>query len=486
MLRQTAKNKLLAQMLVLMLLAPFAMAGVKFNIATYTAFPKYTVPSAVAVADFDRDGHMDFAVADAGDAGCVTILFGNGDGTFRTGPSYAIGGGSGPTAITTGDFNQDGITDLLLNNFADFAGETPQLRLLLGNPDGTFQAPLVITYSANTHPTAVVAADLNGDGKLDVVAANLDLGGNGDASFTVLLGNGDGTFGPPMETFSPAFPDNVAVGDLNQDGKPDLIVAANTETDIYLGNGDGTFQLSASYPGHEVFSVAVGDFNGDAKPDVAASVLNGVEVLLGNGDGTFAAPVQYTTGGGDGVLTLADVDGDGLLDIVGAAGNQLSVLLGNGDGTFGAALTRTKGVGSGLASIATGDFDQDGKIDLVTADQLSLDVAVYLNRTIAVPKATVFPTKLTFGAQKTGTTSPPLTATFTNSGDAPLNITSISVINPEFTLTDNCGAVLQEHKSCTLTVTFRPTHTGIRTGKITISDNAAGSPQKIALQGTGD
>ncbi len=471
--------------LALFLLAQNAMAGVKFDITKYTTFPQFTIPYAVAVADFDRDGYLDVAVADASDPGSVTILFGNGDGTFRTGPSYSLTGGSTLTAIAVGDFNGDGVTDIVANGLAQYPGETPQLQLLLGKPDGTFGSPVAIPSSANTHPGPLAVADLNRDGKLDLVVANLQLNGNGDASFTVLLGNGDGTFSAPMETLSPASPQSVAVGELNGDGRPDLVVSADSEIDIYSGSGDGSFQLISTYALLDAFASAIGDFNRDGKLDIAITQLTGVEVLLGNGDGTFASPVHYNTLLGTNGITVADVDGDGLPDIVATSTGSLNVLLGHGDGTFDAALTRTKGIGFGLASIAVGDFDQDGKIDLVTADYLSLDVSIYLNRTIAVPQATVFPTRLTFGTQKTGTTSPPLTATLTNTGDAPLNLTSFIVANPEFTLTDACGTVLPEHTTCTLSVTFRPTHTGLRTGKITITDNAAGSPQKIALQGTG-
>jgi hypothetical protein len=240
---------------------------------------------------------------------------------------------------------------------------------MLGNGDGTFQE--AVTYGTGTaSPRFVVVADVNGDGKPDLVVANrcIDGGCLIEAVVAVLLGNGDGTFQAAVAYNSGGlFADAVAVADVNGDGKPDLIVGnwcsdpnCDGSVGILLGNGNGTFQPVVTYPagGLYAFAVGVADVNADGKPDVlvitdvpmcsggSCSFPPAAAVLLGNGDGTFRAAVTYPVGGFDdppfsSMLAVADVNGDGKPDLIvessqccGSADGVVGVLPGKGDGTF--------------------------------------------------------------------------------------------------------------------------------------------------------
>ncbi len=328
-------------------------------------------PDSVAVGDFNGDGKPDLAVANYGD-GTVSVLLGNGDGTFQAAVSY--GAGSGPASVAVGDFNGDGKADLVVANSTDGT-----VSVLLGNGDGTFQA--AVNYGAGSGPASVAVGDFNGDGKADLVVGNCN-----DGVVSVLLGNGDGTFQAAVSYGTGSGPASVAVGDFNGDGKADLAVATYTDgtVSVLLGNGDGTFQAAVSYgTGSNPASVAVGDFNGDGKADLAvANYGDGtVSLLLGNGDGTFQAAVNYGTGSNPASVAVGDFNGDGEADLAVANYNDgtVSVLLGYGDGTFQAAVNY--GTGSNPASVAVGDFNGDGKPDLAVANGGNNSVSILLNTT---------------------------------------------------------------------------------------------------------
>jgi hypothetical protein len=348
-------------------------------------YPAGTKPYRLALGDFNGDGKPDIAVADEGNYranGAVTILLGNGNGTFLTGASYT----TGPTAvgIAVGDLNGDGKQDLV----ATAAGTAQQgtgnaVFILLGNGNGTFQAPSHFTYATGASPDGVAVADFNGDGKADLAIANYY--GN---SMSVLLGNGNGTFGSPTSyavgsSPFPLYTPNVTVADLNQDGKADLVVtdAGDGNAWVFLGNGNGTFQPGVNYAaGGGTQSVGVGDFNGDGKPDVATANIgaNSVTVLLGNGNGTFPALPQVVTGAEPSGVAAADFNGDGKLDMVTAnyASSTMSVLLGNGNGTFQPAVNTA--TAAGPQAIAVGDFNNDGKPDVATANYMGNSVSVLI------------------------------------------------------------------------------------------------------------
>ncbi len=331
------------------------------------------------VADFNGDGKADIAVAPFGNL--IAVSLGNGDGTFQT-PISTLGGVEGQfSTIVAGDFNGDGKVDVAVGNHA-----LGNLSVFLGNGDGTFGA--ATTYPVVVGPMAV--ADFNLDGIPDLVVADFS-----NEQMTILIGNGDGTFKNPVSYGAEGTPSAVTVGDVNGDGKPDLVTivpTADTEGSliaVLIGNGDGTFATARTYTlypvlGGEEFDSALllADFNGDGKLDlaVAADFADGVWVCLGNGDGTFSGPVQFNAAGPDegfGVgIAAVDVNGDGKLDLVAdfelhtflsnVQGNELQTYSGNGDGTFQLVGILAPTQTHLLNKLVPADFNGDGRVDLMT------------------------------------------------------------------------------------------------------------------------
>jgi hypothetical protein len=282
------------------------------------------------------------------------------DGSFTVLGNQSLGSGSNSAA--SGDFNRDGIPDLAVTNTW-----SNNVSILLGNGDGTFQAP--VYYDVASSPTSVAAGDFNGDGKLDIVVAN-----SGSDTVSVLLGNGDGTFGDATAYVVGNNPRSVAVGYINGDGKLDLAVA-NSGSDtvsVLLGNGDGTFGIAPAYSvGNNPYSVAIGDVNGDGKADLAVANCGSgtVTLLLGNGTGLFSWAADYVVGSNPYSVAFGDLNGDGKLDMATANGesNNISVLLGHGDGTFAAAVNYATG-GSYPNQVILTDINGDGRADAVVAN----------------------------------------------------------------------------------------------------------------------
>jgi sugar lactone lactonase YvrE len=274
-----------------------------------------------------------------------------------------------PNVVTAADFNGDGIPDLAVS--ASNEGQVT-LTILLGNGDGTFTATKT-SPTVGLYPDSIVVADFNGDGIADLALTSVD-----QDIVTILLGKGDGTFttSPNLDTVST--PQSVATGDFNQDGIADLAVVNANSVLIFPGNGDGTFKTAVvnPVPGIALVNVAVGDFNGDGISDLAVtnSLENGtVNILLGKGDGTFtAASVSPATGPSPDGIAVADLNGDGIADLAitdydGYDNNAVTVLLGNGDGTFKAPAYYA---GSGLSyrTIVVKDFNGDGIPDLALGE----------------------------------------------------------------------------------------------------------------------
>jgi hypothetical protein len=336
--------------------------------------------SSVAVADVNGDGKPDLVVGALsatapctdGPAFCpgiVSVLLGNGDGSFQIAIAYASGG-QGAVSVTVGDVNGDGKVDLVVAN-------RKGLGVLRGNGDGTFQPPATFSVGGG-NAIFLVLRDVNGDGKLDAIVAS-QAGANHKSAVQVLLGNGDGTFGSPVTYLTTGHDaSSVAVGDVDGDGKVDLLLAdtdanGNGTVEVLLGSGDGTFQAVVAHDAgvYGASSVSGGDVNGDGKLDliVASSCTtctNGVvAVLLGNGDGTFQPAVAYSSGGSaGGALAVGDLNGDGKADVVVANGTGVGVLLGNGNGSLQGGRDYGPGGGS-VDSTAAGDVNGDGKPDLI-------------------------------------------------------------------------------------------------------------------------
>jgi hypothetical protein len=288
-------------------------------------------------------------------------------------PRPSLPAGLLPSSVATGDFNGDGKLDWVIGNGGDNS-----LYVYLGNGDGTSQLPFIIPLAGKS-PTAVATADLNGDGRLDLVVTESDT-----KSVGILFGNGDGTFQPeielpqfPMATFS------VAVSDVNRDGHPDLIIgtiqtATTGELAVLLNDGKGNFgppiYSSSQFVSPSAMEISVGDVNNDGKPDVLVTGTEVTQIFLGNGDGSFIAGQVIYQGQGGSVpknpnnALLADVNGDGCLDAVAVdTFTEAVIFLGNCKGGFnntnaGALVYGMGDVGYGLA---VADLNGDGHPDLV-------------------------------------------------------------------------------------------------------------------------
>jgi hypothetical protein len=435
------------------------------------------LPGIATFGDLNGDGVLDAIAVGAGyEAGSAFVMLGDGKGGFKQGEQLNVDGGFLPAAI--GDFNGDGKLDLAMP--AQYGGVT----IFLGNGDGTFPENGVV-YSTK-YGGSLVAADVNGDGKLDLIDSGC-----------VLLGNGDGTFTQGSCTSSPF--SLITVGDFNGDGKLDLAgVYYNLDGNnsatlmIALGNGDGTFQLPIevadgflnidfALPG-----VGFGDFNGDGKLDLIAPALAGTPVFLqtlasvtpnaiafgSQGVGTKSAPQT---------VVLKNIDTSGLtisgITIVGADAQDFTQT-----NKCGTSLPpgRSCQIHVTFAPKRVADLTASVQVNYQGGPQL-----VSLTGTgVSAATASLTPSKLTFPLQLVGTTSGAQPATLKNTGSTTVTISNISATAP-FSETNNCPGSLTEGQSCDIQVSFAPTAKGSGSGQLSVTDNATGSPQTVALSGTG-
>ena len=256
-------------------------------------------------------------------------------------------------SFVSGDFDRDGFPDLV---FAYGYGiEIAGIGFMKGSGSGSFAAPVLY---ASQSSNSIVAADFNGDGLLDVATA-------GDL-LSVFLGNGDGTFAPPIEITTNTYGSSyISAADFNGDGVPDLAlnVFSLGHPQVFLGHGDGTFQTPSELPVIFGNFLTTGDFNADGRADVAVSGIEGIYVFLGDGHGGFAAPV--ISGPSAPSFVVGDFDGDGFPDLAVDFFDEVRIELGNGDGTFADGQVLPTSPGPDV--LATGDFDLDGRLDLAVS-----------------------------------------------------------------------------------------------------------------------
>jgi hypothetical protein len=320
-------------------------------------------PGAILAGEFTGDAHLD-VVTGNWHHNSVSLYPGNGDGTFQHTAEYATAGGEITTAIKA-DFNRDGNLDL-----ATLSTDTDVATILLGRGDGTFIEPAQF-YHPGVAMLSIAAADLNGDGTLDLVTAGFDEQPSSGGEFAVLLGSGDGTFTNQVSRVAYGNGANsVAVGDFNEDGKPDLVLVYYYEGKVSIleGTGTGTFNLKTNYltsGGAE--KVFTGDFNGDTHTDVLVGSGNALVILPGKGDGSFGESSMYSAPGFH-VMALGDINGDHHTDAATGWFDDTCVTLfvGNADGSFVNWTNYCQG--NGADSVLLHDINGDGSLDLLVGN----------------------------------------------------------------------------------------------------------------------
>jgi hypothetical protein len=480
-------------------------SALTFSASSFTLAGQGSLPKVEAVGDFTGDGAPDLVVANSSSS-TISVFLNDGHGNFTQAPGSPIAVGSDPASIVVGDFNNDGKQDIAVANEGDGT-----VTVLLGNGNGTFTPAPGSPMTVGTGPCALAVGDFNKDGNQDLLVDNSegDASSGEQATMWVMLGNGDGTFtqAASLPQAAPQ-PTQLAVGDFNGDGRLDYAFTIDNNPGtltVMLGNGHGGFTEGPGSPitigTYPTGGLVVGDFNGDGKPDLAAlnagdgSDPGTVSVLLGNGSGGFTqapgSPVSvgvYPQG-----ITSADFNGDGKLDLATANSEDstVTVLLGNGSGGFAPASNSPFSAGVyGPVPIVAADFNGDGRPDLAVTGFQTGDEEILLNTSVA--SATPSATGLTYTAQPQSTLSPPQTVTISNDngGDVPLQISDVSISGTDagdFLIgQDSCtGRTVPGGGSCRVEVWFAPQGQGSRSATLSFTDTAPDSPESVSLSGTG-
>ena len=409
-------------------------------------------PRGIVTGDFNADGKIDLAVGNFG-SNTVSILLGNGEGTFTVQTPIAVG--LGPEWLVTGDYNEDGKTDLTVANSIDNT-----VSILLGNGDGTFT--LHSSPGTGASPFAVAAGDLNADGHLDLAVTD-----SADNTVTILLGNGDGTFVSASPLAVGAFPQVLVLGDFNEDGKLDIAVANESDSSVsmLLGNGDGTFQTqTTTFTGGSGFPIGLiaADFNNDTHLDVAAANGTDVAVLLGDGGG---------------ILTLNSNPAAGSFLISGVTGDSITF----SPASFGAKVD-TLSVDVGfvntppltLALSGTGTVTSQTISKTFGAASIPLGGSTSLSFAIANPSSSLSLTGLAFTdslpAGLLVATPPNVATTCTGTITAAAGASSVSLAGGTLAVTSSCVITV-----CAITLDVTGATAGVKNNSVTSTSNEAGT-----------
>lgn len=454
-------------------------------------------PLAAVAANFYGAGQTDLAVVNGGD-GTVSLAAGLGGGAFLAARSYATD--LERKAIAAGDLNGDGISDLVATNYCGSDASCTgggSASVFLGHANGTYS--LAGTFPLGSGPVAASLADVNGDGKLDLLVLNRD-----DKTLTTMLGAGDGSFGKAQTLTLAASPEAIYVGDLNGDGKADIAIASDCgqktctqpgAVDVWLGRGDGTYAKAASYSytvGYSPVSIAGGALSTGGHVDLVVANACGQDgtcnsagtatILSGDGTGKFTAGGEISLGKAPSSIALARFGSGNLSLVVAERGsNDVSVLPGDGHGGFGSAVSYA--VGTGPSSLAIADLNGDGIKDVAVASFKSSTVSVLYGTSSGTLQTaatyTVGSGPESMAAVTSGAGSMLVTGNG-NTGATPMG-NSISVISaatgttatavttPTITspsTTNACGTV---DNQCTLSVTVSAGTTNVTTGTVTFA-----------------
>lgn len=488
-IRQT---RLLVSLSLLIAAVSFASVSVNAQSATFNRTDYALLGNNHTAGDFNGDGILDLAGTAGNNA---AVMLGNGNGTFGARVAYPAGGFA--QDLATGDFNGDGKLDLVVTINDPEIG----LALLTGNGNGSFSAPVNFPNTSHRDSPAVVATDLDNDGRLDVVMAHQIACYTAPCvvgrTITVLLGLGDGTFQPPWEMEVGTGMSRIVVADFNRDGLKDLAIAGDrSQVYVLFGVGNGTFlqqptiTLTADTLGVDATDIDLADFNGDATPDLVVAIgLNGsrTAILLGNTDGTFGQPRIITEPGGrvPQYQVVGDFNRDGFQDVaisLGFGSNGLmEIINGNGDGTFRAPVLYQKppnksSVSGGL--IVSGDFNRDGKPDIaLPITGASASLAVLINSTGGVSVPPTFGSVTATPASLVGGGTSEVTVTLA-SGVAPSGGYSLALSssNSAVATVPATASIPAGSSSVRFNVTTRSVTTN-QTVTISVSNNQLGSRQ---------
>ena len=346
---------------------------VRFVSLSPSEIPLATGLRTIVTGDFNNDGNLDFAFTGLGQPGVISVLLGDGLGTFTPPATPPVTVQTNPEFMVAADVNNDGNLDLLVVNTQS---QSSSVSVRLGDGNGGFAPPAVPEIAVGTQPTYIAVGDFNNDGNIDFITAN---NASGQNSVSIRLGNGIGGFTSPAvpEIAVGTQPWAVAVGDFNNDGNLDFVATNNSaisnNVSIRLGDGQGGF-TSPAVPqipvGSSPRGIAVADFNNDGNLDfaVANQQAGNVSIRLGNGLGGFTSPVvpQITAGSSPRTLVIEDLNNDGNKDlvIVNLGSSMTSIRLGDGNGGFSLSAEPEIPVGRAPYHVAVGDFNNDEKIDL--------------------------------------------------------------------------------------------------------------------------
>ncbi len=465
-------------------------------------------PNSVALGDLDGDGKPDLVVANS-NSGRVSVLRNTGNSGSITASSFAAKidfiTGAGTRSVAIGDLDGDGKPELAVANF-----DANTLSVLRNTgSSGSISFATQIDFATGTKPTSVAIGDLDGDGKPDLAVANWN-----SSSVSVFRNTGTAdsigtiSFAAKTDFITATGPYSVAIGDLDGDGKPDLAAANLNANNVSVLRNTGTpggiaaisFAAKTDFTtGTAPYSLAIGDLDGDGKPDLATANsgtgANSVSVLRNTGSSgsvSFATKADFTTGAGPWSVTIGDLDGDGKPDLAvnNRTSNSVSVLRNTGSSgsvSFAAKIDVT--TGNAPSSVAIGDLDGDGKPELVTGNYGTNSVSVLRNADISGPMITTTGTPTAFTAcagsastQQSFTVSGSnLTANITVTAPTGFEVstTSGSGFGSSLTLTQSGGSVA----TTTIYVRMAATATGTPSGNVAVASTGA-TTRNVAVSGT--